>query len=690
MLRRNSVSVRVNLLILLLVVIISGGLVTAAYFYNSHQVDDIYMSRTTQTSATIASVLDGDTVSEILKVLVSEEYQALRTEAAETDDNGRIEQYLSDRGILDKVRETQQKLSSLRDLQGAKYAYLVSVMGNQGITFCDPDEPLTALGVISPNAGEFGKVTSNIHIEPTVSRTDFGWLCSAYDPVTDSSGKAVCLVGVDIDMTDVMNARHRFLWILLVFSVGVSIIALALGIRQMKKTVVKPLRMLSKATDEFAGLNEEYTRENVIDLPIRSRDEIGDLYRKTRTMQLSLLDYMDNLARVTTEKEHISTELNVANRIQADMLPRIFPPFPERNEFSIFAMMNPAKEVGGDFYDFFLVDKDHLAMVVADVSGKGVPAALFMVIAKTLIKTRGQMGDSPSEILRNVNNQLCEGNDEEFFVTVWLGILEISTGRGWAVNAGHEHPVIRRGSGPFELVIYKHSPAVAVMPGISFRQHEFQLNPGDTLFVYTDGVPEATNAEGKLFGNDRMLQALNRNPDAEQEEVLRSVRSEIDAFVGEAPQFDDITMLIMKYKGPEKPESPEELELEATKENLGQVLGFLDAHLERRGCPVKVQAQLDIAVEEIFVNIASYAYGDKPGRAVIRMQESHDPEGVFVTFMDEGIPFDPLARPDPDVTLAAGDRSIGGLGIYIVKKSMDDMQYRYEDNRNILTITKYF
>jgi len=685
--KQRSVSVRINLLILVMVIAICGCLVTVAYWNNSRQVDQNYMNRTSQTSATIASLLDGDRITEILDVLRSEEYQALRAEAAEVDDSGRIEQYLAERGILDIIRETENKLSTLRDLQGAKYVYLVSVMGENGITFCDPDEPLTSLGVITKNAGEFGATASNTHIAPTVSMTDFGWLCSAYDPVTDTAGNAVTLVGVDIDMTDVMNARHSFLWFMLAFSAGMGILAVVLGIWLMGNTVVKPLKMLSKATDEFANIDGEYTREDVIDLPIRSRDEIGDLYQKTRMMQLNLLDYMDNLAKVTTEKEHISTELNVANRIQADMLPRIFPAFPGRTEFNIFASMDPAKEVGGDFYDFFLVDEDHLAMVVADVSGKGVPAALFMVIAKTLIKNRGLMGDSPSDILLNVNNQLCEGNDEEFFVTVWMGILEISTGKGWAVNAGHEHPVVRRGDGNFELVVYKHSPAVGVMPGIRYRQHEFQLNPGDALFVYTDGVPEATNAAGELFGNERMLASLNRQPNEEARVLMQTLRNDIDTFVGDAPQFDDITMLVMEYKGPQ---NKDELRVEARRENMNQVLGFLDEHLERWECPLKVQAQLDIAVEEIFVNIASYAYGDKPGSAIIRLEETHDPKGISITFMDGGMPFDPLAKPDPDVTLSAQDRSIGGLGIYLVKKSMDDMQYRYTGNCNILTIRKKF
>ena len=234
---------------------------------------------------------------------------------------------------------------------------------------------------------------------------------------------------------------------------------------------------------------------------------------------------------------------------------RIFPPFPDRTEFDIYATMDPAKEVGGDFYDFFLIDDDHLALVMADVSGKGVPAALFMVIAKTLIKNRALMGGSPGEILAYVNDQLCEGNDAGLFVTVWLAILEISTGKGMAANAGHEHPALRRGDGTYELVKYRHSPAVATLEGIRFREHEFQLEPGDSLFVYTDGVAEATDANNELFGEERTLAALNRDPAASPKDLLANVKEGIDTFVGDAMQFDDITMLGLHYFGPKTEET---------------------------------------------------------------------------------------------------------------------------------------
>ena len=249
---------------------------------------------------------------------------------------------------------------------------------------------------------------------------------------------------------------------------------------------------------------------------------------------------------MTAEREKLSAELNVATNIQAAMLPH---KFPERDDFVIYASMDPAKEVGGDFYDFFMIDDDHLAMVMADVSGKGVPAALFMVIAKTLIKNIAKTGVGPAEVLSRVNKQLCESNDEEMFVTVWLGILELSTGRGISANAGHEHPAFKKAGGQYELVIYKHSPAVAIMEGLSFNEREFEMKPGDTLFVYTDGVPEASDKDNVLFGTDRMIEVLNVAPEATPEHVLCSMRTALDDFVGQAPQFDDITMLCLQYNG---------------------------------------------------------------------------------------------------------------------------------------------
>lgn len=249
------------------------------------------------------------------------------------------------------------------------------------------------------------------------------------------------------------------------------------------------------------------------------------------------------------EKERIGAELNVATQIQASMLPCVFPAFPEYKEFDIYASMDPAKEVGGDFYDFFLVDPDHLALVMADVSGKGVPAALFMMITKTLLKNAAQSGLGSGAVLETVNNQLLENNEAGMFVTVWLGIYEISTGKLTAANAGHEYPAIKRADSSFTLLKDKHGFVMGGMEDVTYREYDLELHAGDILFLYTDGVAEATSKEKELYGTARMLDALNQKENADAKELLLTVRADIDLFVGEAEQFDDITMLALKIKG---------------------------------------------------------------------------------------------------------------------------------------------
>ena len=371
---------------------------------------------------------------------------------------------------------------------------------------------------------------------------------TAMVPVKDTDQRTQAIICVQRPMDEIRHIQMSYVSHILrrlLMLAALEIIGIEL---YLSEQLIKPVTKITEEASRFARENE--TAEKKLTDSIRGQDEIGVLAQSIDRMEEQITDYVRHLTAVTAEKERISTELNVARRIQADMLPSVFPAFPDHDDFDIFASMTPAKEVGGDFYDFFLVDEDHLAMVMADVSGKGVPAALFMVITKTLIKNRAQMGDSPADILYHVNNQLCDGNESDMFVTVWLAILELSTGKGIAANAGHEHPVLCRKGGRYELVVYRHSMAVAAMEDITFKEHGFELHPGDRIFVYTDGVPEATNAKNELFGTERMLEALNRDPSAAPEEQLKAVRESVDEFVGEAPQFDDMTMLGFCYNGP--------------------------------------------------------------------------------------------------------------------------------------------
>jgi sigma-B regulation protein RsbU (phosphoserine phosphatase) len=465
-------------------------------------------------------------------------------------DCDKIAQYSKTWQEDDYYYEMQEYLLKIQEFSNAAYIYIAVPYEDKTMKYIYDSG--SNMGFVDPIAASFDEIwkayTDGERPASYLTRHSklYGFLTSSCLPIKDSAGNVVALLFVDTDMNEIYGVLNEYILIMAIITIVLLVIFCVMNWYTLRKSLIAPLMLIRNSVSKFAENNGRLddTLEH-----IKTGDEIEDLARDVGNMERDIVTYIDNIQAITAEKERISAELNVATRIQADMLPRIFPAFPDRKDFEIYATMTPAREVGGDFYDFFLVDEDHIAMVMADVSGKGVPAALFMVIAKTLIKNRTLMGGklSTSEILYDVNNQLCEGNDSELFVTVWFAILQLSTGKGVATNAGHEHPFIKRADGKYEAVVYKHSPAVAVMPDMKFEEHEIELGPDDSLFVYTDGIPEATDAENRCYGTDRLMEALNKKPDIQSQELLSEVQKDIDEFVGDAPQFDDITMLVFKY-----------------------------------------------------------------------------------------------------------------------------------------------
>ena len=378
-----------------------------------------------------------------------------------------------------------------------------------------------------------------------ISESIYGYNTSAILPIV-LEGSTAAVIGVEIPMATLQKALGDYVSHSVLSMLVVTVLCLAVYVHILYRSIIAPINLIAGEASSFVKEENQVSTELE---KIRTGDEIQTLSETLLKMERDINHYIDNLTKVTAEKERIGAELNVATQIQADMLPRIFPAFPGRQEFDIFATMNPAKEVGGDFYDFFLTDSDHLALVVADVSGKGIPAALFMVISKTLIKNQAQMGDSPAQILQAVNDQLCENNEAEMFVTVWLGILEISTGKLTAVNAGHEYPIMKKDGGEYEMLDDPHGFVMGVMPGMQYQEYEIWMHKGDSIYVYSDGAPDAVNAEEEQFERERLLASLNRVPGASPSELLGQVKGDIDRFVGEAAQFGDITMLCMRYCG---------------------------------------------------------------------------------------------------------------------------------------------
>ncbi len=416
---------------------------------------------------------------------------------------------------------------------------------------------------------------------------------------------------------------------------------------------------------------------------------IAWIVRQMLRQQARTLEHKAREEERRKEEERISRELNMAASIQAGALPSIFPAFPDRKEFDIYASMTPAKEVGGDFYDFFMIDSDHLGLVMADVSGKGIPAALFMMISKILIKTRAQSGLSPAQVLKAVNEQICNNNREDMFVTVWLGVLELSTGRLTASNAGHEYPIISSADGSFELFHDRHGFVIGGMSSSKYTDYTIDLAPGSCIFLYTDGVMEAANREGERFGSDRLIKVLNSNSEKTPKEIIEAVSIAADNFSMDTDQFDDITMLCLRYNGESGIRFDSSLNIEAETDFQPRVMDFIDEKLESYGVGMKDASRIKIASDELFSNVSKFAYrGMEKGDIKVEIGRSDDHRSVFLRFSDSGAPFDPLKGKTPDTTLSADDREIGGLGIFLTRKLMDDVKYEYRNGMNTVTIRK--
>lgn len=364
-------------------------------------------------------------------------------------------------------------------------------------------------------------------------------------PVKDSAGGVAAILCIQRPMRELSEARRPYLVNVAVSAAALAALSSVFYALFFRFNLAVPLKKVSDEANRFA-------RENVKgeELGHVSRfKEIGDLAASIDKMETDMVAYIDNLTTATAEKERISLELSLASTIQENSIPNIFPPFPERSDFDVYASMDPAREVGGDFYNFFLIDEDHLALMIGDVSGKGIPAALFMMVTNILITDRAHMGGTPAEILEFINHNICEHNTADMFVTLWLGIIDLRNGMLTAANAGHEYPVLKDPGGVYELFRDKHGIAVGAVDGVKYKDYTLQLRPGSKLFVYTDGVPEATDPENRMFGVEKMIETLNSDPDADPRDVLNNVRRTVDGFVKGAEQFDDLTMLCFEYRG---------------------------------------------------------------------------------------------------------------------------------------------
>ena len=456
---------------------------------------------------------------------------------------------------------------------------------------------------------------------------------------------------------------------------AISIIVVALTI-----ALTGMLLIISKFTNELTktkGYLQEIGTGEFPDTPleVNTKDEIEDMANIINDMTKSL-----------KEKQRIGAELTVARDLQANILPTRFPAYPDRTEFDVFATMTPAKEVGGDFYDYFLLDEKHIVVVIADVSGKGVAAAFFMAIAKTIIRTYARMGLKPEEVFSRANRALCKGNSACLFVTAWMGVLNLESGNLTYVNAGHNPPLLKHANGEFEYLISKPNFVLAGFDTTKYNQHEVQIEAGSKLYLYTDGVTEATSVSKELYGEDRLRDYLNGRKDEDDlTKILYGVKEDIDNFVGEAEQFDDITMVLLNYKEVMKSDGFQERTFHAVQDEMQPALGFVEETMKKAGCSVNVQMRMVMVVEELFTNICRYAYDDS-GDATIALRVAKDT--VTAKISDRGRPFDPTKHLDDMTIDKVNQGNLKGLGIFMVRGLVDTMDYQYSTGRNILTVTK--
>ena len=363
-------------------------------------------------------------------------------------------------------------------------------------------------------------------------------------PVRGTAGEVTGILCIQRPMRELREATLPCLFAIIGAVVVLSVLASVIATNYYKKRFVLPIKKTSEEAVRFA-------KENTKGEPlgeISRYTELSDLASSIDTMEADILKYIEDLTAITAEKERIIAELTLARTIQTDSIPGVFPAFPEKKDFDIYATMTPAREVGGDFYNFFMVDDDHLAIMIGDVSGKGIPAALYMMATNILSSDRAKVGGAPSQILSFVNNDMCDHGNSDMFVTLWLGILELSTGKVIAANAGHEYPALMK-NGTFTLLKDKHGFVIGGMKDVPYTDYEICLAPGDKLFLYTDGVPQATDKDNRMFGTERMLEALNIDPQATPQRTLEAVHDAVAEFVKDAEPFDDLTMLCVAYIG---------------------------------------------------------------------------------------------------------------------------------------------
>lgn len=576
--RRFRLAAKLNLVTIIMILTVAAGLLAIVYKIQADRVTQHYYQRAQEAAWSAARVMDSRAAQYMKDCLHTDTFRKVREKAVSLNDGDIIVEWMENTpgyGIPDSVfysvlhdselsreeiakyslysdyKEFYDELQILMNDSEITYAYLQYLEDGEFYTLADPDLGALGVGACDEDIPEFYAYTSDYQkIPATVYHCSYGWLCTAYEPlILPGSGKMCALAGIDISMDQIIRERHMFLVNSIVFVLLLTGVCILINLFLIRRVAVRPLQLLTRATRGFGKNSDRYTMDDVINVDIHSNDEINDLYQTIRGMQTRMVRYTEDLEALTAEKARVGTEMELAANIQSSMLQSDWPAFPDRTDFTLHAFMQPAREVGGDFYDFFLIDDDHLALIIADVSGKGIPASLVMMSSMILLRTQARNGGTPARVLAEVNDQLSRNNKSKMFVTVWMGILDTRTGVMTCASAGHEYPVLRGGDGIYRLFKDKHGFVVGGMEGMAYKDYELALHPGDVLFVYTDGIPETNNEKEEFYGTERLTQALNDTGSDDSTVLIDAMSKSTSAFRGSAEQFDDMTMLCIRYNG---------------------------------------------------------------------------------------------------------------------------------------------
>ena len=500
------------------------------------------------------------------------------------------------------------------------------------------------------------------------------YLC--YAPV-EATGWSVAVAYSHEDIFAGVNSmRHFFFWI-----------ALA-GLLLLTLLCFLTIRRMTRPLTDFAQSAREIARGNFsAELPaIRSKDEMRTLHDSFHYMQQSLRSYINELQLTTANKERIESELRIARSIQLGMVPKLFPPFPEREDVDLYAALIPAREVGGDLYDFF-IENDQLHFIIGDVSGKGVPASLVMAVTCRLFRTVASYIHTPEGIVEALNEALSRSNESNMFCTAFVGMLDLKSGDLRYCNAGHNPPLTISLQGDVKPLDVKPNLALGVWPGFGYTGQSCHLEQGTTLFMYTDGVTEAENTAHKLFGDEGLLASLKRNPSQSPRRVVEEVLKDLRSYTDGAEQSDDITILCCNVSLQPEEDPRRHLVLRNEISEIGRMATFLEELGEELQLAPEVQFNLHLALEEAVSNVIMYAFPEGEQHEFLLTVRQIDNRLIF-KIIDEGKPFDPTRQPDADVTLSLEERPIGGLGIYLIRRIMQAVEYCRVENKNVLTLVK--